>query len=116
MALQGIWFSLALLFCCYSLISYSFTTTAALCSLAGALLVFSRVIDRDEAGVWRVVFGSILMGIANLIRFDGSILVLMAVVPVLLVNFRRYSFRKLVFNFLPAALVMLAAFVAQQVY
>ena len=113
---KGFGISLALLFCCYPLISISFTTTAALCSLAGALLIFSRVIDPDKSGRWRVIFGSTLLGIANLIRFDGSILVLLVVVPVLLVNFRRYSFRKLVFNFLPAALVMLSAFAAQQVY
>jgi hypothetical protein len=107
--------TLALLFCTYPLISISFTTTAALCSLAGAMLIFSRVIDGDGAGVGRVVFGSSLLVIANLIRFDGSILGLLVVVPALLVNFRRYSFRRLVFNFLPAAMLMFGGYAAQQI-
>ena len=107
---------LTLLFCCYPLISISFTTTAAFCSLAGALMIFSRVIEPGRTSIWRVIFGTCLLLIGNLIRLDGSGMVLLVVVPALLVNFRRYSFRRLVFNYLPAALLMLAAFAAQQVY
>ena len=107
---------LLMLFSSYSLINVTYTTAAANAALAGGCLIFSQVIDQSNHKVFSSIAGSLLLLLSSLLRFDGMLMVLGVLAPVILFNIRRVKFRKLLWSYLPVMVLIGGGFLFHHVY
>jgi hypothetical protein len=109
--------SLAIILCdIYFLVNITYTVVAAFACLAGLGLLISAALSSSQNRKLFLLFGSTLILLGSLIRFEAALMISLIVVPVVLITYRSFHLRTLIFSLFVAGVLVIFGYAFNRIY
>jgi len=98
------------------LLKITFTTVAVMASIAGVCLLLTAAQSRSRLKAFLVVWGTVLILVASLIRIESVALVFLPIIPFLIYSYRLFNIRRFVLTSVIAGCLLLGFYLFDNAY